>query len=221
ASTTHFVISIKHGGTLLPSPCAAFDTSTSLLSLRFQLDLEVGYTRCSCLLPTACTWHRALSMTKKETVSTTKSGDRWSRRNSPTRATWRTAELETEVAQYKAAADFGDHLVPTHNLLEPGAASNALRAFVEFMVEKAGASLGPANFRAEQRREKAKTRPAGEASAYAITAIAPVELETAVVPVVRLKVKAFAASVFGTIFAPKRRPEDRSLGQISQRQWPI
>ncbi|KXS94242.1 hypothetical protein AC578_10103 [Pseudocercospora eumusae] len=160
--------------------------------------------------------------------------------------TGRTAELDTELARYKAAADFGDHLVPTDNLLEPGVASNALQALDDFMVEKAGASLGslhedllhdclndvekmysdaklraeksekqnqqsyvppmmedpkPANFRAEQRREKAKTRPAGEARAHAITAIAPVQLETAVVPAVRLKVKASTASVFHTIFA--------------------
>ncbi|KAF7193248.1 hypothetical protein HII31_05474 [Pseudocercospora fuligena] len=159
--------------------------------------------------------------------------------------TGRTAELDTELAQYKAAADFGEHLVPTGNLLEPGVASNALQALDEFMVEKAGASLGslyedllhdclndvekmysdaklraeksekqkqqsyvplktedpkPANFRAEQRREKAKTRPAGEVRPYSITAIEPVQLETAVVPVVRFKVKASTASVFNTIF---------------------
>lgn len=158
--------------------------------------------------------------------------------------TGRTAEMDTELAQYKAEADFGDHLVPTDNLLEPGAASNALQALDEFMNDKAGTSLGllyadllhdclndvenkfsdiklrlekakqheqpyvpplmkepkPASFRVEQRREKAKTRPADEAKAYDITAIAPSQLEIAVEPVPRLKVKSSTASVFDAIF---------------------
>lgn len=156
--------------------------------------------------------------------------------------TGKTAELDTELAQYKAEADFGDHLIPRDNLLEPGAAGNALRALDEFMIERAGASLGslyedllhdclndvekmcsdaqlrlqnqqpyippmveepkPASFRAEQRREKAKTRPADGARAYDINPTAPAQLEVAaVVPVPRLKVKASTASVFDTIFA--------------------
>lgn len=159
--------------------------------------------------------------------------------------TGRTAELDTELAEYKAEADFSEQLVPRDNLLEPGAASKALAALDEFLNERAGTSLGslygdllldclndvekkcsdaklsldkaseqqqsnitprteepkPASFRVEQRREKAKTRPAEEARAYDITAIAPTQLEVAAVPAPRLKVKASTASVFNTIFA--------------------
>ncbi|KAK5687680.1 hypothetical protein LTS10_001820 [Elasticomyces elasticus] len=156
--------------------------------------------------------------------------------------TGRTAELDVELARYKAAADFGDHLVPTHNLLEPGVAANALRALDEFVIEHAGTSLGSlyenmldgclndiektfshvksrleavdkttyvplpsedpttATFRAEQRREKAKTRPA-EVRVYDITAIAPRQPDVVVVPAPRLKVKGSVAAVFSTIFA--------------------
>ncbi|KAK3615295.1 hypothetical protein LTR56_026680 [Elasticomyces elasticus] len=147
---------------------------------------------------------------------------------------------ETELAQYKAVADFGDCLIPRNNLLEPGAAANALQALDEFIVEHAGTSLGSlyedmldeclddidvrymdaktrldkaertvyvplpaeeprsASFRAEQRREKAKTRPAN-AGAHDITAIAPRQPEATVAP--QLKVKASVAAVFSTIFA--------------------
>lgn len=159
--------------------------------------------------------------------------------------TGRTAELDAELAQYKAEADFGDHLVPTDQLLEPGVAGNALKSLDEYMCERAGTSLGllyeellhvclndvekkcsdaklrlekagekqqpyiplpkeewkPASFRVEQRREKAKTRPADEPKAYDITAIAPPQPEVPVVPPPRLKVKASTASVFETIFA--------------------
>lgn len=156
--------------------------------------------------------------------------------------TGRTSDLDTELAQYKAEADFGDHLVPTDNLLEPGAASNALRVLDDFIVQQAGTKLGslyedlldeclrdiekkysdakarlekaekkayvplpaekpkPASFRAEQRREKAKTRPT-EAREYDITAIAPRQPEVAVVPITQLKVNASVASVFNTLFA--------------------
>ncbi|KAK5705489.1 hypothetical protein LTR97_002608 [Elasticomyces elasticus] len=156
--------------------------------------------------------------------------------------TGRTAELNAELARYEAAADFGDHLVPTHNLLEPGVAASSLRALDEFVIEHAGTSLGSlyenmldgclgdiektfalvksrlevvdkttyvplpseepktASFRAEQRREKEKTRPA-EVKVYDITAIAPRQSEVAVVPPPRLKVKASVAAVFSTIFA--------------------
>lgn len=158
--------------------------------------------------------------------------------------TGRTTALDTELAQYKAETDFGDHLVPADNLLEPNVAGDALKSLNEFISERAGISLGslyeellqhclndvekkcsdaklrldkaekqqsyipprveepkPASFRAEQRREKAKTRPADEASIYEITAIAVPQLEAAVVPAPRLKVKASTASVFQTIFA--------------------
>ncbi|KAK4504864.1 hypothetical protein PRZ48_002827 [Zasmidium cellare] len=165
--------------------------------------------------------------------------------------TGRTAELDTELAQYKATADFGDHLIPRDNLLEPGVAGNALRALDEFMIERAGAGLGslyenllhdcvddvekkcsdaqlklqnqqpyvppmaeepkPASFRVEQRREKAKTRPADGARAYDINPIAPAQLEVAaVVPAPLLKVKASTASVFDTIFA-----KDKARGSVS------
>ncbi|KAK6376251.1 hypothetical protein LTR81_027841 [Elasticomyces elasticus] len=154
--------------------------------------------------------------------------------------TRRTAGLETELAQYKAVADFGDCLIPRNNLLEPGAAANALQALHGFIVEHAGTSRGSlyedmldeclddidvrymdaktrldkaertvyvplpaeeprsASFRAEQRREKAKTRPAN-AGAHDITAIAPRQPEATVAP--QLKVKASVAAVFSTIFA--------------------
>jgi len=56
--------------------------------------------------------------------------------------TGRTADIDTEFAQYKAAADFGDYLVPVDHLLEPGAAADALRALDEYVVEHAGTSLG-------------------------------------------------------------------------------
>lgn len=60
----------------------------------------------------------------------------------------------------------------------------------------------PASFRVEQRREKAKTRPAEEVSAYNITALTPAQLEIAEEPTPqRLKVKPSTASVFSTIFA--------------------
>ncbi|KAK4893757.1 hypothetical protein LTR27_008005 [Elasticomyces elasticus] len=152
------------------------------------------------------------------------------------------AELDAELVQYKVVADLGDHLVPIDNLLEPGAAANALRALDGFIVEHAGTSLGSlygdmlgeclndiekklslvksrlevvdkttyvplssedpttASFRAQQRREKAKTRPA-EARVYDITAIAPRQPVVATVPASRLKVKASVAAVFSTIFA--------------------
>ncbi|KAK4890230.1 hypothetical protein LTR49_028744, partial [Elasticomyces elasticus] len=56
--------------------------------------------------------------------------------------TGRMAGLETELAQYKAIADFGDCLIPRDNLLEPGTAANALQALDGFIVEHAGTSLG-------------------------------------------------------------------------------
>ncbi|EGP90058.1 unnamed protein product [Zymoseptoria tritici ST99CH_3D7] len=159
--------------------------------------------------------------------------------------TGRTVELDTELAQHKPEADFGDHLVPVDNLLEPGVASNALQSLNEFLLERAGTRLGllyedllhdclkdvekkysdaklrleraekdqqpyvplpadeakPASFRIEQRREKAKTRPADETSAYDITAIAAPEPEVVAVPAPQFKVKASTAAVFHTIFA--------------------
>ncbi|KJX94815.1 hypothetical protein TI39_contig4158g00001 [Zymoseptoria brevis] len=159
--------------------------------------------------------------------------------------TGRTMELDTELAQYKLEADFGDHLVPVDNFLAPGVASNALQALNEFLLERAGIRLGllyedllhdclkdvekkysdaklrlekaekdqqpyvplppgeakPASFRIEQRREKAKTRPADEMSAYDITAIAAPEPEVVAVPAPQFKVKASTAAVFYTIFA--------------------
>ncbi|KAK3657546.1 hypothetical protein LTR56_002321 [Elasticomyces elasticus] len=156
--------------------------------------------------------------------------------------TGRTIELDAELAQYKADADFGDYLVPADNLLEPDAAANALQALDDFVVGHAGTSLGSlyedmlsgclddiekkflhvksrleavdkttyvplpsedpttATVRAEQRREKAKTRPA-EARVYDITAIAPRQPDVVVVPAPRLKVKTSVVAVFSTIFA--------------------
>lgn len=57
-------------------------------------------------------------------------------------STGRTAELDTKLTQYKAEADFGDHLLPTHNLLELGVTGNALQALDDLIVEQAGMSLG-------------------------------------------------------------------------------
>jgi hypothetical protein len=54
----------------------------------------------------------------------------------------RTSDLDTRLTQYKAKADFGDHLVPAGNLLEPGVARKALKALDEFILEQAGARLG-------------------------------------------------------------------------------
>jgi hypothetical protein len=56
--------------------------------------------------------------------------------------TARSAELETELNSIKLTADFGDHLVPIDNLLEPQVAGNALVALDKFVVENTGARLG-------------------------------------------------------------------------------
>ncbi|KAK5731631.1 hypothetical protein LTR17_011223 [Elasticomyces elasticus] len=68
-----------------------------------------------------------------------------------------------------------------------------------------------ATVRAEQRREKAKTRPA-EARVYDITAIAPRQPVVAAIPAPRLKVKASVATVFSTIFL-----KSEARGSVS---WP-
>jgi hypothetical protein len=56
--------------------------------------------------------------------------------------TARVCEVDTELDQYEAEADFGDHLVPMDNILEPGVAGNALQALSGFVIDRAGASLG-------------------------------------------------------------------------------
>jgi len=159
--------------------------------------------------------------------------------------TGRTAKLDAELDQYKARADFGDHVVPMDNLLEPGVATNALQALHDFIIEQAGASVGilyedmlqeclgdiekkavhaearleqgekqtfvplpseepgakPTSFQVEQRREKAKTRPAEAIPAHDITAIAPQQEEAVAEPTPCSKVKSSTAAVFTTLFA--------------------
>jgi hypothetical protein len=56
--------------------------------------------------------------------------------------TARSTELESELNIIKLKADFGDHLVPMDNLLEPQVAGNALVALDEFVVRETGARLG-------------------------------------------------------------------------------
>lgn len=150
--------------------------------------------------------------------------------------TGRTAELDTELAQYKAEADFDDHLVPIDNLLEPGAASDALQTLDEFMFERAGTILVSwyedllhdclngvgkrcldAKLSLEKARKQQATRPADEARAYDITAITPPQLtsEVAVVPALRLKLKASTASVFDTIFVKARARESVSWADFA------
>ena len=156
--------------------------------------------------------------------------------------TGRAAEMDAEMIQYRAEADFGDAVVPMDNLLEPEAASNALQALNEFIVEKAGANLGtlyedmldecledigkkyadakqrvekiekkthtpltaeepkPTGFRVEQRREKAKTRPA-ETRIHDITPFATRHPTTQQAPSPKMSVKASVAAVFDSFFA--------------------
>jgi hypothetical protein len=54
----------------------------------------------------------------------------------------RSAEMDAELAMIKEQADFGDFLIPMHNVLEPGVAASALQALDAFVLEKAGESLG-------------------------------------------------------------------------------
>lgn len=54
----------------------------------------------------------------------------------------RTKDLDTELDSLKEGLDLTDFVVPIDNLLEPGMAENALKALDDFVVEKAGSSLG-------------------------------------------------------------------------------
>jgi hypothetical protein len=56
--------------------------------------------------------------------------------------TARSTDLDTELSNLKTTADFGDHLVPMHNLLEPHVAADALSALDEFIMKETGARLG-------------------------------------------------------------------------------
>jgi hypothetical protein len=56
--------------------------------------------------------------------------------------TARSTDLDTELSNLKPTADFGDHLVPMHNLLEPHVAADALSALDEFIMKETGARLG-------------------------------------------------------------------------------
>ncbi|KAF2969081.1 hypothetical protein GQX73_g4460 [Xylaria multiplex] len=52
------------------------------------------------------------------------------------------AELEEELNKIKPVIDLSDFVVPIDNLLEPGVADAALKAFDEFVIEKTGTKLG-------------------------------------------------------------------------------
>ncbi|KAI7541962.1 hypothetical protein KC331_g8253 [Hortaea werneckii] len=164
--------------------------------------------------------------------------------------TGRVDKLNEELSQYKAEADFGDHLVLMDSILKPRAASHALKALDDYMVERSGAGMGSlydgvldecledieqkyadaksylqkdmktnvpsptgekasTSFRAQERREKAKTRPA-DASTHEITPLASQEPETPSTPSSHVRVKASAASVFDTLFT-----NSESRGSVS------
>jgi hypothetical protein len=53
-----------------------------------------------------------------------------------------TVELEAELNQIKPELDLGDFAIPIDNLLEPGVADAALKAFNAFIIEKTGTKLG-------------------------------------------------------------------------------
>ncbi|KAI7459415.1 hypothetical protein KC357_g9170 [Hortaea werneckii] len=84
-------------------------------------------------------------------------------------------------------------------------------------LQKDGKSVAPSptgekastSFRAQERREKAKTRPA-TASTHEITPLAPQEPETPPAPSSYFKVKASTASVFDTLFT-----KSESRGSVS------
>ncbi|KAI7169341.1 hypothetical protein KC360_g7538 [Hortaea werneckii] len=84
-------------------------------------------------------------------------------------------------------------------------------------LQKDGKSVAPSptgerastSFRAQERREKAKTRPA-TASTYEITPLAPQEPETPPAPSSHFKVKASTASVFDALFT-----KSESRGSVS------
>jgi hypothetical protein len=56
--------------------------------------------------------------------------------------TARSTDLDIELSNLKPTADFGDHLAPMHNLLEPGVAARALGALDKFITKETGARLG-------------------------------------------------------------------------------
>ncbi|GAB7328235.1 hypothetical protein MBLNU13_g00253t1 [Cladosporium sp. NU13] len=56
--------------------------------------------------------------------------------------TARVTGLETTLNDLKLKADFGDHLIPKDNLLEPQVANNALAALDEFITREIGSRLG-------------------------------------------------------------------------------
>ncbi|KAJ8105096.1 hypothetical protein ONZ43_g7563 [Nemania bipapillata] len=52
------------------------------------------------------------------------------------------AELEAELNEVKQKLDLSDFVVPIDNLLEPGMAEAALKAFDKFIIEKTGTKIG-------------------------------------------------------------------------------
>jgi len=56
--------------------------------------------------------------------------------------TARVANLESTLNDLKLKADFGDHLIPRDNLLEPQVSNNALAALDDFITQETGSKLG-------------------------------------------------------------------------------
>ncbi|KAK4623624.1 O-acetyltransferase PaAT-1 [Fulvia fulva] len=54
----------------------------------------------------------------------------------------RSAKLVEELNRLKSQADFGDHVIPMYNILEPGVATAALQALNDFVVHTTGEKLG-------------------------------------------------------------------------------
>ena len=63
-------------------------------------------------------------------------------RKSGLQFTARLTELDVILNSIKSRADFGDYLVPMHNLLEPQMATRALAALDDFVLQEAGMRLG-------------------------------------------------------------------------------
>ncbi|KAI7279036.1 hypothetical protein KC345_g5595 [Hortaea werneckii] len=141
--------------------------------------------------------------------------------------TGRVDRLNEELSQYKAEADFGDHLVPMESILKPQAASNALKALDDYMVERSGARMGSlydgmldecledieqkyADAKSYLQKDMKTSVPSATASTHEITPLAPQEPETPLTPSSHFKVKASTALVFDTLFT-----KSESRGSVS------
>jgi hypothetical protein len=124
------------------------------------------------------------------------------------------AALEAELNNLKPKADFGDHVIPMDNLLEPQATVGALAALNEFAEAKVRQETADkqttfvplptepspsSSAKIADRRAKEKRRPVG--SVYTITA--PPETPEIVVtePAQQFKVKAATAALFSRLFS--------------------